>query len=164
MAEDQFDEKEEEKRDEKNEKDEKEFDEKDEKDEKEHDEKWADDPLSRVVWALILIWAGLVLLAGNLGYLDRWIGYSSDVPGLEFLGKLAGTWSLIFLGAGLIVLGETVIRLLVPAYRRSITGTLIFGVVLVGIGLGDLWDWGIMWAVALIVAGVVLLARGLRRS
>ena len=37
--------------------------------EKSAEEKWRRDPLGSITWAVILIWAGLVLLADNLGML-----------------------------------------------------------------------------------------------
>jgi low affinity Fe/Cu permease len=132
-----------------NEKDEKEEEkraEKEEKEEKNWDEKWRRDPLSALVWAAILIWAGLVLLANNLNLLVRFEGL--DV------------WGLIFIGAGLIVLLEVVVRLLVPDYRRPVTGTLIFGIILLAIGLGNLVDWGLIWPLVLIIIGVSIVVRG----
>ena len=53
--------------------DEKELEKQEEKstDEKSYEEKYRRDPLGAVVWALILIWAGLVLLAQNMGTLDK---------------------------------------------------------------------------------------------
>ena len=51
---------------------EKQFDEKDEKELKKHDEKTEEnDLLSSLAWAFILIWAGLVFLASNLGWFER---------------------------------------------------------------------------------------------
>jgi hypothetical protein len=70
-------------------------------------------------------------------------------------------WSLIFLGAGLLVLLEAAIRLLVPAYRRPVAGTLILGVVLLGIGLGNLVGVELVWPFIVIAIGVGLLLRGL---
>jgi hypothetical protein len=102
--------------------------------------------LSAIVWAAILIWAGLVLLADNLGLLVRF-------EGLE-------TWALIFLGAGLIVLLEVVVRLLVPDYRRPVMGSFIFALVLLGVGLGDLVGWNAIWPLVLIAIGVSILIRG----
>lgn len=122
-------------------------DEKEEKEEKGRDEKWQRDPLNAIAWAAILIWAGLALLADNMGLLVR-------CEGLE-------AWSLIFMGAGLIVLAEAAIRLLVPEYRRPVTGSLIFGVILFAIGLGDVVNWGVVWALVLIVIGVGVLLRSL---
>jgi hypothetical protein len=120
--------------------------EKDEKEEKNWDEKWRRDPLSAAVWAGILVWAGLVFLADNLGLLIR-------VERLD-------AWGLIFIGAGLLVLLEVVVRLLVPTYRRPVTGTLIFAIILLGIGLGNLIGWGVIWPVVLIIVGLSILVRG----
>jgi hypothetical protein len=114
--------------------------------EKTWDEKWRRDPLSAIVWAGILIWAGLALLAENLGFLARY----------EWLDA----WGLIFIGAGAIVLLEIVIRLLVPAYRRPIGGTLILAVVLLGIGLSNMFGWEVTWPLVLIALGVSMLLRG----
>ena len=114
--------------------------------EKTWEEKWRRDPLSAIVWASILIWAGVALLAENLGFLARY----------EWLDACG----LIFIGAGAIVLLEVVVRLLVPAYRRSIGGTLIFAVVLLGIGLSNMFGWEVTWPLILIAVGVSMLLRG----
>jgi hypothetical protein len=98
------------------------------------------------VWAGILVWAGLVFLADNLGLLIR-------VERLD-------AWGLIFIGAGLLVLLEVVVRLLVPAYRRPVAGTLIFGIFLLGVGLGNLVGWEVIWPVVLIIIGLSILVRG----
>jgi len=63
-----------------------------------------------------------------------------------------------------IVLLQVLIRLVVPAYRRPIVGSVIFAVILLGIGLGDLVGWGMIWAVGLIVIGAAYLLRGLFQS
>ena len=120
--------------------------EKQEKEEKSWEEKWRHDPLNAVGWAAILIWAGLVLLAENLGLLVRY--------------ERLETWALIFIGAGLIVLLGVVVRLVVPEYRRPVTGSLILGAVLLAIGLGDLIGEGVVWALVLIAIGAAMLLRG----
>jgi hypothetical protein len=142
MSERQYREKEEEKRGEKYEKE-------GEKQEKSWDEKWRRDPLGTLVWAAILIWAGLVLLASNLGLLARF--------------EKVEVWDLIFLGAGVIILLEVAIRLLLPDYRRPVIGSIILAVVFLSIGLGNLINWGIIWALALIVIGVLIIFRGMFR-
>jgi hypothetical protein len=113
-------------------------------------EKWRRDPLSSIVWAGMLIWAGLVLL-----------GYNTGLISLRMGDTLIEPWSVVFAGAGVIVLLEVAVRLLVPAYRRAIGGTLIFAAILLGIGLGDLVGWNIVWALILIALGVSVLLRGL---
>jgi hypothetical protein len=136
-----------------NEKDEK-PEKQEEKDEKGRGEKRRSDPLGAVIWALILIWAGLVFLAENLGWLTQF--------------ELANTWGLIFIGAGVLVWLEVLIRLVMPEYRRPVIGTFIFGVVLIGIGTGLTYGatpqiWGVIFALAIIAAGVSILLRGLGR-
>jgi hypothetical protein len=117
-----------------------------EKEEKSWDEKWRRDPLNAAMWAAILIWAGLVLLADNLQLLTRY--------------ERLETWALIFVGAGLIVLLQVLVRLVVPEYRQAVTGSFILGVVLLAIGLGDLIGTDIVWALVLIAIGVAVLVRG----
>lgn len=114
--------------------------------EKNWDEKWRRDPLSAIIWATILIWSGFALLLENLGFLVRF--------------ETVSAWDLIFIGVGLLLLGEALLRVLIPAYRRPVMGTVIFGIILLSIGLGSLVNWGVIWAVVLIVLGVSLLLRG----
>ena len=143
---------------------EKKIDEKDEKELHKHDEKVEErDALSTVVWAAILIWAGVVFLAQNQGWLER-----LNLPAsLRYLLPRGfdmfepSVWSLIALGAGIILLLEAVVRLLMPSYRRHITGTLIVAAVFIGIGLGNWFGWEIIWPMILIGIGVVVLIRGL---
>jgi len=99
---------------------------------------------------VILIWAGLVLLAGNLGLFD----------GIELIDG----WDLFFAGAGLILLGEVAIRLLLPAYSGPIIGTIIIAAVFLAIGLGGLLNWGLIWGLIIIGIGVYVLFTGLRRG
>ena len=130
-----------------------EMDEREEKtDEKERgqgfDEKWRRDPLATIVWASILIWAGVVFLVDNLGFLT---------------GLPMGAWSVVFAGAGAIVLIEVVVRLVVPAYSRPVIGTFIFGMILLAIGLGEVLGSGLIWSIVLIGVGVLFLVRAFTR-
>jgi len=111
--------------------------------EKDHDEKWRHNPLGAAIWALILIWAGIVFLAQNMGLLT----------GFEMLSP----WSLVLAGAGVLLLLEVLVRLVVPEYRRPVIGTLIVGLVLLAAGLGSLQNWDLLWPILLIAAGVALL-------
>jgi hypothetical protein len=136
------------------------YNEKDEKEEKNQYEKsWEEkrrrDPLATLGWALVLIWAGLVLLADNFDFIDQF--------GIEFISDLQ-PWSLIFVGAGLIVLALVVVRLLMPEYRGPVTGNIIFAFILMGVGLGETVGWGIMGALILIALGISYLVRGFFRG
>ncbi len=134
-------------------KDEKELRKREEKgpEEKQWDEKYRRDPLGAIIWPLILIWAGLVLLAANLGLFSFLFG-----PG-NIYG--ADTWSVILLGAGGIVLLAALARLAIPEYRRPITGQVILAIILIGLGLGNLTNWGVIWPLIIIVVGVSILVR-----
>lgn len=120
-----------------------------EKDEKSWDEKYRHDPVGAVGFAAALVWAGLALLASNLGLLD-------GIPGL-------GAGRLILIGIGLIVLGAAVVRLLVPSYRRPVAGNVILGVILLALGLSGIAGGGVVIAAALIAAGLILLLRAFVR-
>ncbi|MBU0510489.1 MAG: hypothetical protein KKD28_11420 [Chloroflexi bacterium] len=124
--------------------------------EKSYEEKHRRDPLGSLIWAVILIWAGVVMLANNFGFLDQLgiggLGLPFDFP------FPAEAWSIFFLGAGVILLIEICIRLIIPNYRRPVMGTFILAIVFFGIGLGD---WGLIWPLILIVIGASLLLRGM---
>jgi hypothetical protein len=149
---------------EKNEKDQQKSEEKTE--EKSVDEKWRRDPLGSVVWALILIWAGVVLLASNVGWLEAINSWLEQlrfqlaespvaIPPLQL-----SAWSLIFLGAGVLLLAEILVRLLFPSYRRPVLGTSILAIVFLAIGIGS---WGLIWPLVLILIGVALVLGGIFR-
>lgn len=118
-----------------------------------------DDRFNGILWALILIWAGIVLLAANLGWLKFGLGRLADVPGLGTLANVLGTWPLILLGAGVILLIGAVVRLAVPALHRPVTGMLILAVVFIGVALGDLLSWNLIWPVILILLGLSMIFR-----
>ncbi len=120
-----------------------------EKELEKREEKNRRDPLSSVVWAAIFIWAGLALLADNLGFLDN---------------LNVDAWAIVTLGSGAIVLLEIAFRLLVPAYRQPLLGSLIFAVFLLGIGLEILTGVSMTWALILIAVGAYIILRGVFRD
>lgn len=135
------------------------------REEKAPDEKWRRDPLGAIIWACILIWAGVVLLLNQLGYLDaiKDLLYQREALWtIGFPGEFS-VWGLIFLGAGVILLFEVLIRLVVPAYRRSVTGTIILAFIFIGIGLGNVISWELIIALVLIAVGLSVIVGGLTR-
>lgn len=129
--------------------------EKEEKNEKNEgeswDEKWRRDPVEAAIWAFVLIWVGLVWLASNTGIWDNLLG-----AGTEW-------WAIGFLGAGAIVLLGVLFRVLVPAYRRPLSGGIILGFIFLGIGLGQLTSWVVVGPLVVIAIGVGLLLTGFFR-
>ncbi len=113
------------------------------------DEGWRHDRWSPICWALSFIWAGLVLIAETSGW-----GRST------FAWWTA--WPVIRAGAGAIFVLCGLIRLFVP-HRWPSIGGIVFGLILLGIGLGVLTSWGIglIAAIALIAVGLIIILRGM---
>lgn len=117
------------------------------------------DSLSALAWALILIWAGMVFLASNMGWLNQIQAQQFLPEELQFIGL--STWSVIFLGAGGIVFLEAMIRTLAPAYRSSSSGNFFLAAILLGVGLGGIFGWRLVWPFVLIAMGLSALANAL---
>jgi hypothetical protein len=151
-----------------NEKDEKQMDEKNEKELLKHDEKVEErDTLSSIVWAAILIWAGLVFLAVNTGWLNKVLTSGTIAQylpkGMELFEP--AVWGIIMLGAGVILLAEAIIRLLVPQFHRHLGGTLVVAAIFIAIGLGNIFqNWTLIWPFMLIALGATVLVGGLLRK
>ena len=133
-----------------NEKEEEKRSEKDEKErtEKAWDEKWRRDPMNAISWAAIFVWAGIVLLAETTGWGPDTFRWWS-------------TWAVIMAGAGAIFVLGALIRMLLPEHRRPVTGNMVLGLVLLGVGLGELNRWkATPIAVILILIGVLIILTG----
>jgi hypothetical protein len=120
--------------------------------EKSWDEKWRHDPINALSWALAFIWAGLGLLAEVTDWGPNTFSWWE-------------TWAVILAGAGVIFIIAALIRLAMPAHRRPITGNIIFGLILLAVGLGELtnWGWGVLGAVLFLAIGVIIILTGIFR-
>jgi len=107
-------------------------------------EQWTGgDALGPLVWGLIIILAGLVFAAANLG-MYPWLTWEN-------------AWSYIFLGAGLLFLLEILLRILMPTYRRPVRGRIILAFVALAIGLGGLVGWELTWPLVIIAVGLAII-------
>jgi hypothetical protein len=100
-----------------------------------------EDRLDKVMWAAAFVWAGVLILANNLGYLD------------------GQGWSLFFRGAGALVLVELAIRVLVPQHRRDLLGTFVLAAFLLWLGGSAL-----LWPIILVMVGASIMLRSISPS
>ena len=109
---------------------------------------WRSDRIDAFAWAAIFIWGGQVLLAGATGFAANFTWWNG--------------WSVFLTGAGVIVLIEAGVRLLVPEHRQPLVWNLICGFILLGFGLGDTaWRW--VLPLVLIVIGLTVFRGALAR-
>ncbi len=109
---------------------------------------WRSDKLDAVGWAAIFIWGGVVLLMNNTNYSANYTWWDSS--------------SVFFAGAGIIVITEALIRMILPAFRKRIMLLLIIGFVMLAIGLGDLI--GMLWPMVLFSIGIIILVKTFARG
>jgi hypothetical protein len=115
------------------------------------DEKWQHDPLRMISVAAILIWGGLIALAGTSNLFSyNWEGHG---------------WAIFLLGTGVILILKVIIRFIVPEFRRAIGASLIIGIILLAVGISDIigWNWNYIWPVIPIAIGLVILLGGTLR-
>jgi len=111
---------------------------------------WRSDRLDSLVWAAIFLWAALVLLAQAVHHAASFAWWDG--------------WGVFFTGAGVVVLLEAAIRLLMPEYRASWWWTLLVGAILLCIGL-DSWDgWAWVWALVMAAIGLAIWRSALARK
>ena len=128
-----------------------------------HNEKHNDDTVGSVAWAFILIWAGFIFLAENMGWLANIKLPLSTLPeGWEITGL--GTWTLILLGAGVITLLAGIIKLILPRQRQVMSGTFFLAALFLGFGFANIYGWANVWPIVLIAMGLTALAGALVRS
>lgn len=110
--------------------------------------------IGRLVWALILVWAGGVLLTDTLGLLGREVLPPVSFPWSTPLRPTV--WRLFFLGAGGLLALGVLARVLVPRYREDVLGNLILVIVCFALGFGRV---NFIWPLILITVGIALLLK-----
>jgi len=105
------------------------------------------DPINRVMFAGLLVMAGVILLADQAGLLPAYRG--------------AGAWAWIVLGAGVVFVLAELVRGLSGEFGEPHGWTLLAGVACLGFGASAIFgvQWQVIWPAALILLGLVLLIR-----
>ena len=106
------------------------------------EEKWRRDPISGVVFGLIVLALGvlLTLAARNVISWDDW-------------------WKYFLIGIGVAFLIEVLVRRLKPAYRRPMFGRFVAGLVLICLGVAFVGGFGTWWPLIIVVIAVAILVR-----
>ena len=109
------------------------------------------DRIDGIYFGLIFLWGALVL-AGELS------GFKAN-----FACWTTG-WGVFFAGAGALAVLLSLVRLLLPDYRQRIGQGIVFGCIMLGVGLGTraVWVWPVLLGVIglTILRGVLLQRRG----
>jgi len=125
------------------------------------------DMLSYIVWAALLLWGGITFLSIKNGWLETFFRSNFIVQIMSegaVVLKPRCMWSIIMLGAGLILLVEVAARLLIPVFPYQNGGSLVLAVVFIGVGLRNIFGWDYLWAFFLVsVSASILLDRFMRR-
>lgn len=101
--------------------------------------------LERLWWAIVLIWAGLVLAAEKQGF-------------FPVIGK-GNAWSWIFLGGGIAALLGALIREFSPSVPEPNSWDWFWSGFCLIVGLGGFSQFRLTWPLILILAGCFLFAR-----
>jgi hypothetical protein len=115
-------------------------------------ERWElrrNDPIGSVIGALVLIWLGVVFLAVQ----------NPEMIRLPFSISWDNVWAFFLIGLGALLILEALLRVIFPT-RRHIIGPLIWGIILLVIGVAGLFPgMGVekLWPLALIAGGLALL-------
>ena len=100
-------------------------------------------------WAAVFIWGGLVLLAQTTNFSARYDWWDA--------------WGVFFAGVGGIVLIGAIFRVLITGRKNKLVGGLIFGLILLAIGLGGLGSLGWIWPLVLFSIAVIILVSAFAR-
>jgi hypothetical protein len=110
---------------------------------------WRSDRVDAVGWAALFLWGAVVVLATSSSFsedFDWWEG-----------------WGVFFVGAGVIVIIEGLIRLGMPSYRSKWAWSMLWGTIFLALGLGGLVSQA-WYALPLVGIAVLILKDTFARS
>lgn len=100
------------------------------------------DVIDGIFYGFAFVWGALVLAAELSGLKSNFACWTTG-------------WGVFFVGVGALAIVGTLIRLLLPEYRHRIGQGLVFGCIMLGIGLGERAVW--VWPVLLGIVGLTIL-------
>lgn len=95
------------------------------------------------------IFYGLAFILGGLVLAAELSDFSASLP------WWTTGWGVFFAGVGVLAILGTAVRILVPRYRVRVGQSLVFGCIMLGIGLGERAVW--IWPVLLSIIGLTIL-------
>jgi hypothetical protein len=114
----------------------------DEKRDEGMEEKWRRDPISGVVFGLLVLILGVLLT----------LAVRDVIPWDDW-------WKYFIIGIGVVFLIELLIRRLKPAYRRPMFGRFVAGLVLICLGVAFVGGFGTWWPLIIVAIAVAILLR-----
>ena len=102
---------------------------------------WETDQLDTTGWGFAFLWGALVMLADNSEI-------SANIEGWN-------SWGVFLAGFGFIAILIALLRLTAKRQHGKVASGLVFGLILIGVGLGDSLSW--IFPVVFLVIGVYIL-------
>lgn len=113
------------------------------------DDWWKSDRIDGVGWAALFLWGALVVVAENTSFRDDFDWWEA--------------WGVFFIGAGVILMIQTIVRLGMPEYRSKWGWTFFWGTAFLAFGLGELSS-PVWYSLPLVALALIVLRETLARS
>lgn len=113
------------------------------------DDWWKSDRVDAVGWAALFLWGALLVVAHNTSFRDDFDWWDGS--------------GVFFVGAGAIVLIQTLVRIGIPQYRSKWGWTLFWGTAFQAVGLAELASpfW---YALPMVAIAAIILREAFARS
>ena len=117
--------------------------------EQEWEDWWKSDRVDAVGWAALFLWGAILVVAHNTSFPDNFDWWDGS--------------GVFFVGAGTIVLIQTLFRFGMPQYRSKWGWTLFWGTAFLALGLGELAS-PVWYALPLVAVAAIILKDAFART